>query len=155
METLWCFCSISQAYHKSLVIQVNGTIHLQLELTQWVSNHEVHEVHGFISSMEYSMRWSLLWSVVDHNGCVHHLSSDDTKSTFFPYHQLVVQPKNSYLPTASANLDQHNSDIYQVIVVTCVGMMYLICINQGQGCVAPEAEVNTKSNTSYSYTCYN
>ena len=31
----------------------------------------------------------------------------------------------------------------QVIVVTCVGVMYLICINQGQGRVAPEAEVNT------------
>ena len=31
----------------------------------------------------------------------------------------------------------------QVIVVTRVGVMYLICINQGRGRVAPEAEVNT------------
>ena len=30
-----------------------------------------------------------------------------------------------------------------VIVVTRVGVMYLICINQGRGRVAPEAEVNT------------
>ena len=30
-----------------------------------------------------------------------------------------------------------------VIVVTRVGVMHLICINQGRGHVAPEAEVNT------------
>ena len=31
----------------------------------------------------------------------------------------------------------------QVIVVTHVGVMYLICINRGRGRVAPEAKVNT------------
>ena len=31
----------------------------------------------------------------------------------------------------------------QVIAVTHVGVMYLNCINQGLGCVAPEATVNT------------
>ena len=39
-------------------------------------------------------------------------------------------------------INPEKSAILYVIVVRRVGVMYLICINQGLGCVAPEALVN-------------
>ena len=44
---------------------------------------------------------------------------------------------------ASAHNNFYWCVVIQVIVVTHVGVMYLICINRGRGRIAPESKVNT------------